>query len=297
MLPRFRSDASSSTGLLDTGGVGLMGPAAHTQPAGSFASTGQQPPQALVQTPEEAQAHVTVSSGAWGPFVRKLSLSILGISLIGAAIAGGMKGTLSAFTATTVNPSTSFTAGTLTMTNTGGSGGAAGCSSGVISASCGTFTFDSGKLAADTQYPTSNTPQLTITNSGTLPASMSLQVTNFQFTNLGTNTAILNTAANVNVSVTMDPAGSAKCLYDNHGTSGACLSLTSQAVGYSPLSTAITNTAAAPISLPGTAASQKWAASESHTFLFYVEIPSGVCSGTACDNQQVTFDVIWTAIQ
>src|SRR5579883_3372137 len=165
--------------LLSGDGVGLMiAPAASSGDAASFVPAPEAAAPSAVEPP-------STRSAALGLF-RKLLLTLIGIGVIGSAIGGSMMTTHSAFTTTVVNPSNTFAAGTLKMTNSASSN----CTR-VAASACGALDSDfAGTANAYFQAATNSgcTPgcelapgvpqagKVEISNSGTLPATMSLSI-------------------------------------------------------------------------------------------------------------------------
>ncbi len=207
-------------------------------------------------------------------FGRKLLLTFMGFGVISAVIGGTMQTTRSSFTTSVVNPGSTFAVGTLKMDNSVGS-----CS-GVVASNCGTFDFgSSSKLSPGTTYPYS----ITITNSGTLPATVSLKVTNGQDTNS------LLTKTNI----TIYDSDKGKCLF---GTAGAasCDTLNNSAVIAADTYAQIPSS----IAINGlTRGDNRWEPGEAHHITFTVETDSTQCASLACDNDTASIDLIWYAVQ
>src|SRR6266567_2019892 len=110
MQPRpFRSAVNSTADLPQGGGVGLLEPAESVLCAGTSASLGN--------VAGRSSTGPNPAAPGWLAFARKLLLSLMGIGAIGGLASVGTLSTVANFTATTVNPSESFTAGTLRMSN------------------------------------------------------------------------------------------------------------------------------------------------------------------------------------
>ena len=298
-LFRFGNRVPASSFQLG-GGVGLM--AEGTQAMGTLAA--ETAPAAGAMSP-----HADASRRPHRPVLtvwRKLLLTLVGLGVVSAVVGGSMQNTRSTFTASVLNPTSSFTSGTLTMKNDG----SAGCTSGngVVASSCGSFSLSAGaKLAPGS--PVSQT--ITITNGGTLPAKMQLVIPQSRLIDGGGGTL----SQHVNITIHDDFASTAACLYGtaNTPTAPACddltnLSGTSDALTSVPASINIPGTYHVAGSLSCASTPFCWAAAsassgnsaESHTFTFTIEIDPGFCPGTTgstCDNWTTTFDVIWIAQQ
>ena len=272
-LFRFASRAPANSPL-PVGEVGLVGPADRGSAAGNVIRA-------------DVRAREWDAAGPWlirrrSPsglsLSRKLFLSLLGLGAIGAVVGGGMKTTMSSFTATTVNPGNTFAAGTLQM----GNSASASCAK-VIASSCGTLSLslNTGMMPGDIATGT-----VTITNSGTLPALMTLATQNAKNVTGTTLAGLLNMTI-------QDDSGSGYCLYGKTGapTTGTCDSL----AGLTSVTHAFTNVAA--IALPSYSAGTfnaagRWAAGEQHTFTLSVEVAS-----TAVASTSASIDLVWTAVQ
>jgi hypothetical protein len=251
-----------------------MGLMAEVQRGGGGAT-----PAAPAPGPLQERTAVSVSPPPRRPpvltFARKILLSLMGLGVISAIVGGTMQNTRSSFTATVANPANSFAVGTLKMTN--------GTCTGVVASYCGAFTFSAGKLQPGMAYP----KLLTIANSGTLPAMMSLQIQNVQDV-----TGTLSGHVNITIHDDSQPA----CLYGTAGAPAgtACDALTNAALldGFAGIP--------ASIQIFGlTRADHRWEPAESHNITFTVEIDP-VCPGTPsslCDGWQTAFDVVWSGAQ
>jgi predicted ribosomally synthesized peptide with SipW-like signal peptide len=200
---------------------------------------------------------------------QKVLLSMFGLGIMGSVIGHG---TMASFTATSTNPGTTFTAGTLLMTNSKSTS----CTQVTYGGNCGTALSLSNMSAGQS---TSGT--LTITNSGAAKATtMTLTTLNATTTGLG---AYLN--------MTIHDDATNKCIYGAAGlpAAGACdviTALTSQVA-----QDAFTNTG--PLTIPASSGSQ-WTANEAHTFTVTVQVANNVgvpASATA------TIDFQWDAAQ
>jgi hypothetical protein len=303
-LFRFASSAPASSCQLG-GGVGLM--AEGTQTMGTLAA--EAPPAAVttssaVGAPPRARRRPVLT--VW----RKILLTLVGFGVVSAIVGGSMQNTRSSFTASVVNPTSSFTSGTLTMKNDG----SAGCTSGngVVASTCGSFSLSAGAHLAPGS-PVTQT--ITITNAGTLPAKMQLVIPQSRIVDGCVSNCPGTLSQHVNITIHDDNPSTAACLYGtaNGPTAPACDSLTN----LSGVSDGLTSVPSS-INIPGTyqvAGSLScsstpfcWAAAstssgnsaESHTFTFTIEIDPGFCTGalpTGCDGWTTTFDVIWIAQQ
>lgn len=298
-LFRFGNSVPASSFQLG-GGVGLM--AEGTQVVGTVAA--EAAPAAVAASPADAgprRPHRPVLT-VW----RKILLTLVGFGAVSAIVGGSMQNTRSTFTASVVNPTSSFTSGTLTMKNDG----AAGCNTGngVVASSCGSFSLSAGAHLAPGS-PVTQT--ITITNGGTLPAKMQLVIPQTSIIDGGGGTL----SQHVNITIHDDFASTAACLYGtaNVPTAPACDDLTN----LSGTSDGLTSVPAS-IPLPGTynvagslscnatpfcwkaASTSSGNSAESHTFTFTIEIDPGFCPGTTgstCDGWTTTFDVIWIGQQ
>jgi len=236
---------------------------------------------------------------------RKILLSLLGLGIICSIIGQTMQGTRSAFTATTINPSNTFAAGTLEMTN----GNDLSACTKVVASGCGAFTFGGlgAAMAIGTQYQSS----VTIKNAGSLPASMTIKL----HTDVGdkvTGGDGLTLDQHLNVTVEDTSIGGHYCVYTTTGppAAGTCTTLTGLAGVTSPLPAVGSYTSAVTLPNLASAASQ-WPAGESHSYTITIEVDQGslgafTCPGatsalsTDCKAPQdshVMFDVVWTAQQ
>ncbi len=227
------------------------------------------PAPAGIQTdPEALAAPLPRHRPAFGLF-QKLMLSIFGLGVLGSVIGHG---TMASFTAATVNPGTSFTAGTLLMSNSK----SASCTQVSYNSNCGAALSLTNMTAGQS---TSGT--LTITNSGAAPATtVTLTTLNATTTGLG---------AYLNITIHDDTTN--KCIYGAASVpaAGACTdisALTSQAA-----TTAFSNVG--PLSIPASSGSQ-WTANEAHTFTVTVQVANNV--GVPASSS-ASIDFRWDASQ
>lgn len=294
-LFRFANSAPANSCQLG-GGVGLMAegaqaiPGSELEPAAS-AECARPEARAAVPAARRRPPVLTVT--------RKILLTLVGLGIVSAIVGGSMQSTRSSFTASVVNPTNSFASGTLTMKNDGLP--ACNTGNGVVASACGTFTLNGGThLVPGTAYMQT----ITVTNAGSLPARMMLQLQNIVN---GTGTL----SGHVNISIHDDFAATAACLY---GTAAglACATL----AGLTATPDALT-AVPATIPLPGTwnvagsltcsATPFCWKANspssggvaEAHPFTFTIEIDPVGCPGSpsTCDNWTTSFDVAWVGQQ
>lgn len=209
--------------------------------------------------------------------IKKALLSFLGIGVIGSVIGGSTLGTFSKFTATVTNPTNSFAAGTLLMTN-------GSCSSVSSGSSCGTFTLSSGNNGVMVPGDIV-TGTFTLSNVGSLAASsMKLTLTNLSAT------SSLNTFINL----TIFDSTSGYCI---HGTSqtlpfhGSCDSLT----GLTAQQTNDAFAAVSNLSVPAVGGGSSWSTSEAaHTLTVTAQlaINASVVAGSTA-----SIDFQWTGAQ
>src|SRR5690349_9520129 len=162
---------------------------------------------------------------------KKVCLTVMGVGVVSSLVSVG---TFATFTAATTNTSNSFTSGTLTLTNVTSSVGAAqtlvgsgtapqtlasqnassgtDCSSGVVANSCATVLSVSNVVASGLEPGEFVQGQLAITNSGSLPATVALQVQN-----------LLTTVPTCGTGATCADPGPALNITINDSTSGKCL--------------------------------------------------------------------------
>jgi len=265
-------------------------------------------PEPALRTPDRGSA--------WLAFSRKLLLSLLGVGAIGAVVGGGTIGTAAKFTATSVNPSNTFAAGTLTMTNSG-----SGSCVGILASACGTVAITSAGTATIIATGVSNllpgnavSGSLIITNAGSLPAKVTVAFANLSgsansnasqclssTTGLGTCTNLtqtLNLTLHDDSCTGCSGATTNYCLYGrNAGNpgSGACDTLTGAASQNS--ADAIQSAPATGVQVPGslTGSSNMWAGGEAHTFTLTLQMPSGVSN--IYQGGSASFDLVWLASQ
>lgn len=209
-------------------------------------------------------------------FIKKALLSFIGLGVIGSVVGGSTLGTFTNFTAQATNPTNSFAAGTLLMTN-------GSCSSVSSGSNCGTFTLSSGDngvmIPGDIVTGT-----FALSNVGSLAAS-SLKLT---LTNLSA-TSSLNTFLNL----TVFDSTSGYCVYGHTSLPfhGSCDSLTG-------LATQQANDAFAAVSnlsVPAAGGGSSWSTSEAaHTLTITAQlaINASVVAGSTA-----SIDFQWTGAQ
>jgi uncharacterized repeat protein (TIGR01451 family)/predicted ribosomally synthesized peptide with SipW-like signal peptide len=253
---QFRSGASSEANLLLGGGVGLLERAQGVQAGGD--------------TSVPAVAFTPPAQDPWLGFARKMLLSLLGIGVIGAIVGAGTMGTASKFTASVVNSGNQFTAGTLKMDNSGSSS----CT-GVVASACSTLSLTSNAGMSPGDVATGT---VTVKNSGTVPATMTMKASNVSSSGLESS-----------LNFTVFDGATSTCLYGS-GCTATCSSLS----GVSSVTSSFANISATPVN-GSTRSDHRWEPSESHTFTVCVEVISTATS--AVQNLTASIDFIWAGVQ
>jgi hypothetical protein len=204
--------------------------------------------------------------------------------VVGSVVGGSLQTTRSSFTATSVNPKNSFAAGTLTMTNS-----ASTTCTGVVASSCGALNLS---LNTGMSPGAMSTGTVTITNAGTLPATMTLSLQNLADTGTSLN---LDSVLNLTVH---DDTGAGYCVYgltaSPTGGAGACDSL----VGATAQAAADAFAAVSSINLPAFTSgafstTAHWASGEQHHYTVTVELAT---TATQIDSN-ASIDFVWTSVQ
>ena len=163
---------------------------------------------------------------------KKVCLTVMGVGVVSSLVSVG---TFATFTAATTNTSNSFTSGTLSLTNVTSSVGAAqtvvgsgtapqtlasqnassgtDCSAAKVAASCATVLSVSNVVASGLEPGEFVQGQVAITNSGSLPATVGLQVQNLLTTvpTCGTGATCADPGPALNI--TINDSSSGKCLF------------------------------------------------------------------------------------
>ena len=192
----------------------------------------------------------------------------MAIGTLGGVIGGN---TLANYRATATNSSNTFSTGTLVMTN----GSCTAVSSGT---NCGSLFSVTGMIPSST-----SSSNVHIVNSGTLPSTMLLSLTNLSATN----------SLNSYMNMTIYDTTTSKCLYGKTGQSlpysGACDTITN----LSSQQTATQFAAVGPLTIPGSGGAQ-WAAAQAHDITISVQL---IASASVPGNSTVSADVQWSSTQ
>ncbi|MHB8618928.1 MAG: hypothetical protein ACYDAG_05030 [Chloroflexota bacterium] len=213
--------------------------------------------------------------GGWTSLLMRLSLSLLCLAATGVLL---RHTTTAALNATTQNGGTTLTAGTVLMSNAGSQP----CSS-VNGGNCGSVVMSSNTAMAPGSIASGT---IAVTNTGTLPALMSLTVSlNSTYTTSGFN-------AYLNLTIHDDTSG--YCIYGTVSppTNGPCDNLT-LLTSQQPNDAFPGASAIGPLALPALAGpNQPWAAPEAHTLTVTVEVVDSTIPSTATGS----LDLSWTGV-
>ena len=263
MRQLFRSGVSSAASYPLEGGVELAAEAAQEGHGASAV--------ALAEPTTAAPGGVRGGSRPqFFTFTRKVLLTLMGFGVISLILGTTMRTTRSSFTATTVNPANAFATGTLTMTNSSN----LGACSGVTAAPCGAISITGNAGSMVPGDIVSGT--VTITNSGGLPATMTLSTQNAA----GPLTPFLT--------LTIHDDTSGFCVYGQGGSprasgTGACDATPT------PTNDPFDNEAS--LTLPPSSGT-RWAATEFHTYTISVSLAAGAGSGDTG-----SIDLVWQGQQ
>ena len=226
--------------------------------------------------------------------LRNLLLALLALGTAATVVAGN---TSASFTATSTNPTQSFAAGTLLMTNVGASDTACATSTS-SNTGCGTLRLSSNANLVPGDLSTGT---VTITNSGTLPATMTLSFANVSagFGTLlnaklhddTTNTCIFGEVAGVKITSNPTKGNTSATATPTPFVTDRCDNLSSSSLN---ANTTFSSLSTANITVPGNGTDGKWASGESHDFDFTIGLPSSA-SPSATDSASIDF--LWTATQ
>ena len=230
---------------------------------------------------------------------KRVLLSLLAVGVLGSGVGVG---TFATFSATTTNPSNTFTAGTLQMTN---SSGCTSAVSGTNDCTAISFSTPAAGISPGSVY----TGSVTIANTGTLAGTYTLTLNNVASAagtcGTGSCEALTSTTGGYPLQITiLDSKGAAaagqRCIFGQGAGSsaadGACATLSAGGDGDAAYRLTAANTAlASGRALLGDSAASQWPAAESHTYTIKVLFPNS--AGNTYQGANASFDLVWAAAQ